>query len=62
MILLIFSDIIALQRKEGSRLIAFAVREHFAENLTWGVVLTVAQRLCLLFKFLFLRVEKKVCL
>ncbi len=30
-------DITDLLRKGGSKLIAFAVREHFTGNLTWGV-------------------------
>ncbi len=33
----LLSDIIDLLRKEGSELVAFAVREHFTGNLTWGV-------------------------
>ncbi len=30
-------DIIDLLSKEGSKLVAFAVGEHFTGNLTWGV-------------------------
>ncbi len=33
----LLSDIIDLLRKEGSKLVAFAVGEHFTVNLTWGV-------------------------
>ncbi len=32
----LLSDITDLLRKEGSKLIAFAVGEHFTGNLTWG--------------------------
>ncbi len=57
-------DITDLLWKEGSKLIAFAVREHFTGNLTWGFVSlsTVVKRVRVLFKLLFIRFEKKVCL
>ncbi len=50
--------------KKKSKLIAFAVGEHFTGNLTWGFVSlsTVAKRVQVLFKLLFIRFEKKVCL
>ncbi len=60
----ILYDITDLLRKEGSKLVAFAVGEHLTGNLTWGVVSlsTVAKRVRVLFKLLFIRFEKKVYL
>ncbi len=61
----ILSDIIDLFIKEESKLVAFTVGEHFTGNLTWGVcqsLNSIAKSVRVLFKLLFIRFEKKVCL